>query len=363
MRLSMGRYFNAMDHELDRRSSRLTANIKSAGCAAKIGSADLKRIVQGLALLPCENLLTGIENFEDAAVYKLSEKLALVQTVDFFPPVVDDPYLYGRIAATNALSDIYAMGAHPIMALNILVFPTCDYDLDIAHQILRGGSDVLAAAGAALAGGHSIQGPEPVYGLSVTGTIDPAKVLTNCGAKEKDVIVLCKSIGTGVGLLGLKGGLLSESAQEALLESLTMLNDKPLKTSQKFSLHAATDVTGFGLIGHLHEMGAGSGLAVRLNSRAVPFLPEVLQLAEQGFVPAGCYGNRKSFEQFASYIKDANEAVVDLLFDPQTSGGLMFAIPPEESESLVAALRENGMTGWVIGEFFEGTPGMVEVIS
>jgi selenide, water dikinase len=352
-----------MNHNLDARSSRLTANIKSAGCAAKIGSTELREMVRGLQILSCENLLSGIENFEDAAVYKVNEDVAIVQTVDFFPPVVDDPYLFGRIAAANALSDVYAMGGRPIMALNILVFPTCDYDLQVAQEILRGGSECIAEAGAVLAGGHSIQGAEPVYGLSVTGTVHPGRVLTNSGAQENDVIVLCKMIGTGVGLLGLKGEALSESARQALVRNLTTLNKTSMETAEKFSVHAATDVTGFGLIGHLHEMAAGSGLSARLYAGRIPLLPEVLQLAEQGFVPAAAYGNRKSFEHFASYIKDANEAIVDLMFDPQTSGGLMFALALDEAERLVAALKENGVDAAVIGEFIKGTKGSVEVIS
>jgi selenide,water dikinase len=356
-------YSKLMDHKLDTRSSRLTANIKSAGCAAKIGSAELREIVRGITIVPNEKLLTGIENFEDAAVYKLTNDVAIVQTVDFFPPVVDDPYLFGRIAAVNALSDVYAMGGQPIMALNILSFPTCDYELSVAQEILRGGSEAIAESGAVLAGGHSIQGAEPLYGLSVTGTVNPQRILTNSGAQKNDVIVLCKRIGTGVGLLGLKGEVLSETAEKALLENLTTLNKSCAEIALNYSINAATDVTGFGLIGHLHEMAAGSGLSARVQSSRVPLLPEVYELAEQGFVPAAAYGNRKSFERFASYIKDATEAIVDLMFDPQTSGGLMFAVPTSDCDNLVKGLHENGVGAWIIGEFVEGIPGVVEVHS
>jgi selenide,water dikinase len=342
---------------------KLTANVKAGGCAAKLSSQELGEVLRGLPRPSCAELLTSIENFEDAAVYKLTEDLAIIQTVDFFPPVVDDPYLFGLIAATNALSDVYAMGGRPILALNILCFPTCDYPLDVVREILRGGSEQVAAAGAIVAGGHSIQSAEPVYGLCVTGVIAPGAVLTNGGARAGDNLVLCKPIGTGVGLLGLKGGILSQAAEQALINSMTTLSTKTLECARAYNLSAATDVTGFGLIGHLHEMAKGSGLTVRLNADAVPLLPEVQSLAEQGFVPAGAYGNRKSFEQFTTYINDVDLALCDLLFDPQTSGGLLLALDKSQTENLLRDLKRIGVDASCIGEFFDGSSGEVEVVS
>ncbi len=350
---------------------KLTANVKAGGCAAKISSAELHEILASVSgndiRKACPELMTGIDNFEDAAVYKLSERSAIIQTVDFFPPVVDDPYLFGVIAATNALSDIYAMGGRPILALNVLCFPTCDFPLEVVARILKGGADQVARAGAVIAGGHSIQSPEPVYGLAVTGLVDPAKVLTNSGAKAGDKIVLCKPIGTGVALLGMKGQVLSKDAEDALINGLTTLNnhslDAALHTEQsELDIQAATDITGFGLIGHIHEMSKGSGLAARLKAREVPLLPQVLDLAEQGFVPAGAYANRKSFEQFVCYIKEVDLALTDLFFDPQTAGGLLFAVEAKAAESLVSRLSSKGINAAIIGEFFEGTIGQVELV-
>jgi len=352
-----------MTDRLHSASKKLTANVKAHGCAAKLSSAELNQILTGLPSTSSPKLLTSIENFEDAAVYKITEDLAIVETIDFFPPVVDDPYLYGRISAANALSDVYAMGGRPILALNVLCFPTCDYPLEVVQEILRGGASQVAQAGAVLAGGHSIQSPEPVYGLAVTGIVNPGRILTNSGAKPNDKIVLCKQIGTGVGLLAMKGEQLRESAQEELLKSLTTLNDKALDIALTYDLHAATDVTGFGLVGHLHEMARGSNLSVSLNARAVCLLPETKELAEQGFVPAGAYGNRNSFEPFVSYINDADLALMDLFFDPQTSGGLMFALQAAQAEALLQDLVKHGIKACCIGEFKSGSPGLVEVTS
>ncbi|HEY9786105.1 MAG TPA: selenide, water dikinase SelD [Candidatus Obscuribacterales bacterium] len=342
-------------------SRKLTANIKAAGCAAKIGSAELKRALSSLPRITMPELIAGIDNFEDAAVYKLSEELAIIQTIDFFPPVVDDPQLFGRIAATNALSDVYAMGGKPILALNVLCFPTCDYPTEVVEEILRGGAQAVTEAGAVIAGGHSIQGPEPIYGLSVMGLVKPAQVLTNGGAKEGDSLVLTKPIGTGVGLLGLKADLLSESAKDELITSLTRLNAKTLEIARQFSLNAATDVTGFGLAGHLVEMAKASNLGVYLYIDRVPLLPETFSLAQQGFVPAGAYGNRKSFESQIVLPPDLDLAFSDLLFDPQTSGGLLFSLNAADAGALVQDLNDAGIKAKEIGTFHKDAPGIVEV--
>ncbi|SRR5579875_136197 len=345
----------------DSGSAKLTANVKAAGCAAKISSGELAEIVRALPGLASPDLLAGMENFEDAAVYRITEELAIIQTTDFFPPVVDDPYTFGRIAAVNALSDVYAMGGRPILALNMLCFPTCDYPLSVAREILRGGAEVIAEAGAALGGGHSIQGREVIYGLSVTGVVHPAAVLTNGGALAGDCLVLTKPVGTGVCLLGLKGGELPEGARRELIANLTALNNRSLDAARRYPLHAATDVTGFGLIGHAHEMAQASGLAVYLSAPSVPLLPAALELAAQGFVPAGAYANRKAYANHIRYGEEVETALADLLFDPQTAGGLMLALPDEPARRLVSDLRELGLPAAVVGMFHAGPAGLVEV--
>lgn len=345
---------------------KLTANVKAGGCAAKLGAGELAKILAALPSNTVPELLAGIGNFEDAAVYKISEDLAIVQTIDFFPPLLDDPYLYGQIAATNALSDVYAMGGRPILALNVLCFPTCDYPEKVLAEILRGGAEQIAASGAVLAGGHSIQLGEPVYGLAVTGLVDPKEMLTNGGAIARDKLVLSKPIGTGVALLGMKADLLSKSAQEVLLKNLTMLNNAALKVGRKYNLHALTDITGFGLAGHLHEMAKASGLKVSLNAHNIILLPEVVELAEQGLVPAGAYGNRDSYKRFMRYINKVPLELEDLIFDPQTSGGLLFALPDDEAESLCDDLKEIGLNVGIVGEMNDIAPdetaGIVEVL-
>lgn len=344
-----------MTHAAANEPRKLTANVKAAGCAAKLSSSELEAILRTIPKPVCPELLAGIDNFEDGAVYKITEALAIIQTIDFFPPLVDDPFLYGRIAAANALSDVYAMGGRPILALNVLCFPTCDYPLSVVEEILKGGASQVSEAGAVLAGGHSIQMSEPVYGLSVTGLVDPAEMLTNSGARSGDRVVLCKPLGTGICLLGMKAKELPETAERALLASLSMLNKRHLEIARRHKPRGATDVTGFGLAGHLHEMAKASGLSVRIEAKALPVLPQALELAEMGFVPAGAYGNRKSFEPFVSYINDVDLPISDLLFDPQTSGGLLFAVPPGESAAFCADLEKAGLTGSCIGEFHDDT--------
>lgn len=350
------------DNKHDSNTRKLTAGVKAGGCAAKISASELAEILSGIQTIKCEALITSTENFEDAAVYKLTEDLAIIQTVDFFPPLVDDPYLYGQIAATNAISDIYAMGGTPILALNVLCFPTCDYPLDVVREILRGGAQQAEKAGVIIAGGHSIQSHEPLYGLAVTGTVEPSRVLTNCGAQLGNSLVLCKPVGTGVGLLGMKAGLLSDQALRALTGSMTTLSKTALECALKYTITAATDITGFGLLGHLHEMAKGSKLAIQLKADAVPLLPEVLELAASGFVPGGAYANRKSFEQFTTYINDVDLALCDLLYDPQTSGGMLFALKESEVSDALSDLKNSGVEAACIGCFIDGRSGAIEVV-
>jgi selenide, water dikinase len=287
--------------------------------------------------------------------------LAVIESVDFFPPLLDDPYLFGQIAAANALSDIYAMGGRPILALNILSFPTCDYPLNLAQEILRGASEKISEARAVLAGGHSIAGAEPLFGLAVTGVIHPNQVLTNSGARPGDVLILSKPLGTGVALLGLKGKVLSTDAADKLLHNLTQLNDITLQTALKYEIHAATDVTGFGLLGHLHEMGLASNLSARLWAESVPLLPEVKELAAQGLVPGGAYANANSYAKNVTLVTNIEESLLDLLHDPQTSGGLLLAVNRDAAAQLVLDLQQLGLQSRAIGTFKPGPAGLVEV--
>lgn len=335
----------------------LTDRVKATGCAAKISASQLSAIVRTLPQFASPQLLTSIETFEDAAVYKLSEELALVQTIDFFPPVVDDPYTFGCVAAANALSDIYAMGATPTLALNVLGFPICDFPLTVAQRIMEGGAHVVQQAGALLVGGHSIQSTDLIYGLAVSGFVHPDRILINAGARAGDQIILCKAIGTGVALLGLKGDVLSQPARTELLASLTQLNAEASKIALAHDTHACTDVTGFGLVGHLHEMAKGSGLQASIQASRIPLLPQVRELAAEGFVPAGAYANRNSYSEIVCVDETVDLSVSDLLFDPQTSGGLMLALPASAVDSALKALVQAGYAAAHIGEFQKDSRG------
>lgn len=343
-------------------SKKLTANIKAYGCAAKISASELAQIISALPQFESEKLLTGTKNFEDAAVYKLSEELAIISTIDFFPPVLDDPFMYGKIAATNALSDVYAMGGTPLLALNVFCFPTCDYPIEVAGQIIAGGAEAVKEADCLLVGGHSIQSSDPIYGLSVIGLVHPEKVLRNDAARNNDSIVLCKPLGAGIGLLAQKGGELSESAWNALLRNLTRLNRSCLEIALKYELHAATDITGFGMIGHLHEMAQASNLSARIHASEIPVLPEIEMCAELGLVPAAAYANRNAYSSFAKFAPSVSLAMSDILYDPQTSGGLMFSLSSDQAEALVNDLKSGGWDAANVGEFVQGPAGIVEVI-
>lgn len=338
-----------MNESFNSSKKKLTANVKAGGCAAKLGAKELENILKDLPIVESENLIAGISGFEDACVYKISDDLAIVKTIDFFPALLDDPYLFGQIAACNALSDVYAMGAKPIIALNVLCFPTCDYPISVVKDILEGGASKVAESGACLAGGHSIQVSEPVYGLSVTGVVAPDKVLTNSGAQENDSLVLTKPIGTGVALLGMKGDELKESSKEILINNLTQLNSTASEIAQQFNVNAMTDITGFGLIGHVHEMTSSSKLNARMKLDKVEFFPQVIDLASQGFVPAGAYGNRQSYSDFVTYAENIELEYQDLLFDPQSSGGLLISIPESQAHQLVVKLQAENIQASVIG--------------
>lgn len=316
---------------------KLTKLAKCAGCGAKVGAGTLAQLLEDLKVHKDPNLLVGFDKSDDASVYKVSDQLALVQTVDFFPPIADDPYLFGQIAATNALSDVYAMGGQPKLALNIMAVPA-SMPKEAVHELLRGGYDKVYEAGALITGGHSILDEEPKYGLAVTGFVHPERVLTNSGAKPGDVLLLTKPLGIGVVTTAAKADLVSEETLQKAYDLMTTLNQSARDAMVKYKVHACTDVTGFGLMGHLYEMAQGSHVSVRLQTEQIQFLPEVLELARMGVLPEGMYRNR-SFAQQAVEPGTVELAVQDLLYDPQTAGGLLMACDPEDWEALYEEMK------------------------
>lgn len=315
---------------------RLTKLAKCAGCGAKVGAGVLQKLLGGLESKHDPNLLVGFDRSDDASVYRLTDELAMVQTIDFFPPVVDDPVLFGRIAAANALSDVYAMGGKPTVAQNVLMIPEKMPD-EAVRGILRGGYEKVLEADAVISGGHSIHGQEPVYGLAVTGLIDSRRILTNSGAREGDVLILTKPLGIGVYLTANKAGLLSAEAMAQAAGQMETLNRAAAETMLQYDVHACTDVTGFSLLGHSVEMAEGSGVSLELEAAAVPLLPEALELASMGLLPEGMYRNRTFAEPKVAPGKTPL-ALCDLFFDPQTSGGLLIAVDARDADALLNRL-------------------------
>lgn len=317
---------------------KLTKLTECSGCGAKVGAGELAKLLGNLKVREDPNLLVGFERSDDASVYKISETLAIVQTVDFFPPISDDPYTFGAIAAANALSDVYAMGGEPKTALNVMMVPE-DMPKEQVQEILRGGYDKVYEAGAIITGGHSIYDREPKYGMAVTGFVDPEKMLTNAGAKAGDILLYTKPIGIGVLTTAAKGGLLNSEEIRPVEELMMTLNKYARDIMVRYPVHACTDVTGFALLGHLLEMAEGSDTEIHVDTSGLRFLPEAESYARMGVLPAGVYRNR----HFAECRVEAGElrlSLQDLLYDPQTSGGLMIAAAPERAEELLAALRE-----------------------
>jgi selenide, water dikinase len=309
------------------------------------------------------NVLVGFDKADDAGVYLLSPELALVQTIDFFTPIVDDPYTFGQIAATNALSDIYAMGGKPVSSLALVCFPD-KADVGILEQILAGGLSKMVEAGCTVIGGHSIRDPEIKFGYSVTGTINPKKVLTNSGAREGDVLLLTKSLGTGVISTAIKRGTAETAWIEAATVSMTTLNKSAAEVlAEGFAVHAMTDVTGFGLIGHAREMALGSNLSLRLYSSRIPLLPGAVECVREGYVPGGLNANRDFAECLVSYESEVPNEVRTLLFDPQTAGGLLIAVDANDSNRLLHALNQAEVPAVQIGEVLPQRKPVIEVVS
>lgn len=316
---------------------KLTKLAKCAGCGAKVGAGMLAELLGDIKVHHDPNLLVGFDKSDDASVYRLSDELALVQTVDFFPPIADDPYLFGQIAATNALSDVYAMGGEPKLALNIMCVPE-KMDKEAVHQILRGGYDKVYEAGALITGGHSIFDDEPKYGLAVTGFVRPDRMLTNSGAQPGDVLFLTKPLGIGVLTTAAKAGLCSQEGVALANRLMTTLNKSARDVMVQYRVHACTDVTGFGLLGHCFEMAQGSNAQITLQVAEMDLVEEALSFARMGVLPAGMYRNR-SFAECGVDAGDTELARQDLLYDPQTSGGLLIAVHPDDADALFAQLK------------------------
>lgn len=311
----------------------LTARTSSGGCASKLSPTILHQVLGRIPRFPNENVLVGFDTSDDAGVYKLSPEMALVQTVDFFSPIVDDPYTFGAIAAANALSDVYAMGGNPISALSVLAWPA-KADLDELAEMLKGGAEKIQEADCALLGGHSVADNEVKFGYAVTGLIHPDAIKTNAGARPGDVLVFTKRIGTGVISTALKQGIAKESDVDGAIRSMLTLNRQACKAMLEFTVHGCTDVTGFGLIGHAREMALASKVTLEIESRAVQFLPGAVEYARAGAIPGGLKNNR----EFASSCVEGTAEFEELLYDPQTSGGLLIALPERD-----AALVEKKM--------------------
>jgi len=327
---------------------KLTKLANCAGCGAKVGAGELAKLLEDLKVHTDPNLLVGFDKSDDASVYKVSDELALVQTLDFFPPIADDPYTFGAIAATNALSDVYAMGGEPKLALNIMAVPE-DMPTEAVHGILKGGYDKVFEAGALITGGHSIYDDEPKYGLAVTGFVHPEKLLTNSGAKPGDVLFYTKPLGIGVLTSGIKSDMVSADIVTFANQLMMTLNKTARDTMVKYDVHACTDVTGFGLMGHMMEMAQGSDTEMHVAVDAIDIIPKSLELARLGVLPAGMYRNRK----FAGSFVDVGQielAVQDVLFDPQTSGGLLMAVDAADADAMYAELKTCVPSAQRIGE-------------
>ena len=316
---------------------KLTKLASCAGCGAKVGAGTLASMLEGFRTHKDPRLLVGYDKSDDACVYQLDESTALVQTTDFFPPIVDDPFLYGQIAAANALSDVYAMGGEPRLALNILCLPE-QMEEDTVRELLRGGYDKIYEAGAVIAGGHTIHGAEPIYGLAVTGFVDPRRMLTNSAARPGDALILTKPLGIGVLTTAAKADLVPEPVLRRIHRQMAALNRAARDVMVRHDVHSCTDVTGFGLLGHSLEMAQGSGYTLRIRTADVPFHPEAWELADMGFLPAGAYRNR-DYAECGVEAGAVSRTMQDLLYDPQTSGGLLLALPMEEAADCLRELR------------------------
>jgi cysteine desulfurase NifS/selenium donor protein len=340
----------------------LTKYTQGLGCACKLRPQELEKLLKDIPLSVDPNILIDTQNSDDAAVYRINETTAMVQTVDFFTPIVDEPYDFGAIAVANALSDIYAMGAKPLFALNIVGFPSNRLPMDVLNEILKGASDKAQEAGISILGGHTIDDPEPKYGMVVSGVVHPDRIWANSRAKEGDAVILTKPIGTGILTTALKRGLINQETKTELIRSMSELNKKAAEILEKYSIHACTDVTGFGLIGHLSEVSVASKVNVELFADLIPIFDETVSLAAANIIPGGSTNNLSYFSKFVTWDKNISAVTQIILCDAQTSGGLLFTVPGDEKETLILELGNAGIhSATHIGNCFENGEGLIYV--
>ena len=340
---------------MDTARIRLTELSSCAGCAAKLGAAELRQVLDRVtAAAPDPRVLVGYGTGDDAGVFLVNDEIALVQTVDFFTPIVDDPFDFGRISATNALSDVYAMGGRPLTALNVVAFPE-DLDLAILARILDGGAAVARDAGVAVLGGHTIKDAEPKYGMAITGIVDRLRIVTNAGARQGDMLVLTKPLGTGILTTAHKRGAIADGDLREAIEWMTTLNAAASQAMLECGAHAATDVTGFGLLGHAGGMAAASGVALEIDAASVPFMTQVLDLIAQGVAPGGTLHNARTHAAFTTFAPSVPDVMRIGLSDAQTSGGLLVAIPPDRLDEFTRALHAAQTPAAIVGRVHSGS--------
>ena len=327
---------------------KLTKLANCAGCGAKLGAGTLAKMLEGFQTHADPRLIVGYDKSDDASVYVLDENTALIQTTDFFPPIVDDPFLYGRIAAVNAMSDVYAMGGEPRLALNILCAAE-GMPEEAIREILRGGYDAAYEAGAIITGGHTIRGAEPIYGLAVSGFVHPKKVLTNSNAQPGDVLILTKPLGIGILTTAAKADMVDASVLNRIYAQMATLNKTARDVMVNYPVHSCTDITGFSLLGHGYEMAQGSNCTLHITVDTVPYHADALEFASMGLVPAGAYRNRQYAGPGVKLRREVSLAMQDILYDPQTSGGLLFALPEKDAEDCLRKLRDHIPQAAIVG--------------
>lgn len=331
---------------------KLTSLVKTSGCAAKIGPGVLHNVLSNLPKFENPNLLVGFDTNDDACVYKISDNTVAIQTVDFFPPMVDDPYTFGQIAAANALSDIYAMGGNPAVAMNLLCFPSC-LDTSVMREILAGGYDKVKEAGAVIAGGHTIADPTPKYGLCVSGFAHPSEILSNSNAKSGDLLVLTKPLGIGIMNTAAKAELLSESKIKEVTSIMSTLNKYAKECAKGLDVHSCTDITGFSLVGHSYEMASGSNKTIEIFSEYVPVIDEALDYAKMGIIPEGMYNNLDYLKDKFKLVSNVAQELQDVLIDPQTSGGLLLSLPEKAAKEFLSRIETFTSGARIIGQVID----------
>lgn len=327
-----------------------------------MGPETLAQVLCHLPKFEDENLIIGLETSDDAAVYKIDQNRGVILTLDFFTPVVDDPYMFGQIAAANSLSDVYAMGGKPITAMNITCFPNC-LPLSVLSEILKGGADKVKEAGAIVVGGHTVEDDEPKFGLSVMGMVDLEKITPNSSAQPGDLLILTKPLGLGIINTAVKADIASPNAAEKAVMTMAYLNKDAAEAASQVGVNACTDITGFGLLGHGYEMAEGSGTTIELWSEVLPIISESIELAKMGIIPAGAYNNRKHLEGKLIFVNKVPQHIEDIMFDPQTSGGLLFSVAESKAAELMKLLQENNKTECaIVGKVKEKKEYPIEIL-